>query len=191
VENVVVLTATNRPDTLDPALLRPDRLGDDIIMVPRPNRKAAASIFSKYLHDDIPLDGAAGRNGERPHMALIDSVLAKMYSANGEGTLATLTFRDGSRKPLRAADLVSGAVISKIVNDAAERACLREIETEQRGLRLGDLLSAVDNEFERVLRFLTPRNIGAHIELPQDMDVVRIDPVERKVRRPHLYLRVS
>jgi proteasome-associated ATPase len=190
--NVIVLAASNRADALDPALLRPERLGDDLVHVPRPDRKAAAEIFGKYLHSAIPLDGDFDGGEKNPHGALIDSVLARIYSSNGVSVLATMKFRDGTERPVKAADLISGAVISKIVNDAVERACLREIEIGECGVRLADLLSAVDDEFERVMRFLTPRNCAKHIDdLPQDIDVVSIRPADRRVRQPHRYLSVN
>jgi len=47
--NVVVVAATNRPDVLDPALTRPGRLGDLVLRIGRPNRKAGRDILSKHL----------------------------------------------------------------------------------------------------------------------------------------------
>ncbi|HQD24925.1 MULTISPECIES: CDC48 family AAA ATPase [Methanoculleus] len=48
--NVVVLGATNRPDMLDEALLRPGRL-DRIIYVPPPDREGRKKIFEVYLRN--------------------------------------------------------------------------------------------------------------------------------------------
>lgn len=59
--NVVVLGATNRPDMLDDALLRPGRL-DRMIYVPPPDREAREKIFEVYLRNkeilakDIDID---------------------------------------------------------------------------------------------------------------------------------------
>ncbi|MGI0049108.1 MAG: AAA family ATPase, partial [Nitrososphaera sp.] len=60
---VVVLAATNRPDMVDPALLRPGRF-DRIVFVPNPDkatRKKILEIHSgdKPLTEDVKLDGIA------------------------------------------------------------------------------------------------------------------------------------
>lgn len=52
-ESVIVLAATNRPDVLDPALLRPGRF-DRHITVDRPNLKGRLAIFKVHARD-VPL----------------------------------------------------------------------------------------------------------------------------------------
>ncbi|HZZ26382.1 MAG TPA: ATP-dependent zinc metalloprotease FtsH [Pirellulales bacterium] len=67
-EAVIVLAATNRPDVLDPALLRPGRF-DRHITVDRPNQRARMAIFKVHtrdvpLADDVSLERlAAGTVG--------------------------------------------------------------------------------------------------------------------------------
>ncbi len=56
---IVVLAATNRPDLLDPALLRPGRF-DKLILVPMPNREERLEIFKVHtrnmpLSEDVDL----------------------------------------------------------------------------------------------------------------------------------------
>jgi cell division protease FtsH len=46
--NIIVIAATNRPDILDPALLRAGRF-DRKIMVSRPTYEERIAIFSYYL----------------------------------------------------------------------------------------------------------------------------------------------
>ena len=46
-ENVVVIAATNRPDIVDPAVLRPGRF-DRLIYVPEPDQNARLEIFKIY-----------------------------------------------------------------------------------------------------------------------------------------------
>ncbi|HAC91007.1 MAG TPA: cell division protein FtsH, partial [Planctomycetaceae bacterium] len=53
-ESVIVLAATNRPDVLDPALLRPGRF-DRHITVGRPTQKGRLEMFKVHTRD-VPLD---------------------------------------------------------------------------------------------------------------------------------------
>jgi len=52
-EDVVIIAATNRPDIVDPAVLRPGRF-DRLIYVPEPGEKARFDIFKLYTKD-MPL----------------------------------------------------------------------------------------------------------------------------------------
>jgi len=53
-ENVVVLAATNRPDMVDPAVLRPGRF-DRLIYVPPPDERTRLQIFKIHTRN-MPLD---------------------------------------------------------------------------------------------------------------------------------------
>ncbi len=62
-DSVIVLAATNRPDVLDPALLRPGRF-DRHVTVDRPTQKGRVEIFKVHvrdvpLADDVDLDRLA------------------------------------------------------------------------------------------------------------------------------------
>ncbi|QQR89652.1 MAG: ATP-dependent zinc metalloprotease FtsH [Myxococcales bacterium] len=59
-EGVIIIAATNRPDVLDPAILRPGRF-DRRIMVPRPDVKGRAGILMVHtkktpLSDDVDVE---------------------------------------------------------------------------------------------------------------------------------------
>ncbi|MHA1314661.1 MAG: CDC48 family AAA ATPase [Candidatus Helarchaeota archaeon] len=63
-KNVVVVASTNRPDLIDPALLRPGRF-DQLILVPAPNRENRKEIFKVHtkhmkLIDDVDIDKIVG-----------------------------------------------------------------------------------------------------------------------------------
>jgi len=53
-EGVILIAATNRPDVLDPALLRPGRF-DRRVVVDRPDRKGRFEILQVHTTDKIPL----------------------------------------------------------------------------------------------------------------------------------------
>lgn len=190
--NILVVAATNRRDAIDPALLRPGRLGDSVVEVPRPNMRAARDIFAKHFGSDVPYAcavGDEGRDQESLRRRIIESAVSKIYSPNSDSELATITFRDGKRRSVRASDLINGASIAKIAQSATERACLREVEGGVPGIQLTDVLTAISEEFESAAQTLTPVNCHQYLsDLPQDVDVVRVEPVQRKIPRPHLYL---
>ncbi len=61
-DGVLVLGATNRPWTLDPALLRPGRLGDKIIFLPPPDDAARRSIFEKQFGNALAVENNDGND---------------------------------------------------------------------------------------------------------------------------------
>ncbi len=69
-EDIVIIAATNRPDIVDPAILRPGRF-DRLIYVPEPKEKGRLQIFKIYTKD-MPLS----KNVELTHLAS----LTKNYS---------------------------------------------------------------------------------------------------------------
>lgn len=189
--NILVVASTNRRDVLDPALLRPGRLGDVIIEVPRPNRKAATEIFGKHLPPEMPyaLDGCESAEARR---RIIDCAVSRIYAPNGDGELAEITFRDGKRRKIRAGDLINGASIANIARVAIERALLREHEEGRFVVRLEDVYHAMSGEFENLAGPLTPANCRDYLQdLPQDIDVVQVERSRRKISRCYRYIQAA
>ena len=91
-DNIILIAATNRPDILDPALLRPGRF-DRQVVVDRPDRKGRKHILEvhtrgKPLAKSIDLDALAGQT---PGFTGADL-------ANLINEAALLTAREGSRE---------------------------------------------------------------------------------------------
>ncbi len=150
-ENVIVIGASNRQDLIDPAVLRPGRL-DLKIKVERPNAKAANDIFSKYLVADLPLheDVLQSANGDRQAAVnrLIDQACEHMYSTRDENRFLEVTYAKGDREIFYFKDFASGAMIENIVARAKKLAIKRYLSTQKKGIKLQDLIDAVQGEFK-------------------------------------------
>ncbi|MFO0706284.1 MAG: AAA family ATPase [Nitrospira sp.] len=149
--DVVIILATNRPDLIDPAVLRPGRI-DRKIKVSRPNREAATEILKVYLRADLPLDPAclAERGGDpvTAYESLVRDVIDAIFARTDANRLLSVRLRNGQNKVLYRSDLVSGAILSSIVQRAKEQAIDRTIQSgAPSGLIASDLLSAVAAEF--------------------------------------------
>jgi len=188
--NVMIICATNRIDALDPALVREGRLGDRVITVPRPDLEAARSIFGKHLGPRLPY-AANGTPGPRVREEIIESALARIFAPNGAEELAVVCFRDGRRTSIRPEQLLSGAMIAGIANDACERACLRAVEGRPgpEGVAWSDVESALTGRLEQAAGLLTAANCRKFLGcLPEDVDVVAVERPRRRTVPEHRYV---
>lgn len=149
--DVVIILASNRPDLIDPAVLRPGRI-DRKIKVGRPDRGAAGEILKVYLTEELPLDPAilAERGGEKTKAleSLVDEVIETIFKRVDENRLLAVRLRSGQIRVLYRGDLVSGAILSSIVQRAKEKAIDRTVQAGRpAGLTSADLLDAVSEEF--------------------------------------------
>jgi proteasome-associated ATPase len=149
--DVVIILASNRPDLIDPAVLRPGRI-DRKIKVARPTREASTEILKVYLTNDLPLDPAvlAERGGEPANVVawLAEAVIERIFKKADDNRLLSIRLRSGQHKVLYRGDLVSGAILASIVQRAKEKAIDRTIQSGQpAGLQRQDLLDAVTDEF--------------------------------------------
>ena len=151
--DVVIILASNRPDLIDPAVLRPGRI-DRKIKVSRPNRDSAAAILNVYLTDDLPLDrqwiDQHGGDREKACADLVEHALSAIFSRIDENRLLSIRLRSGQNKVLYRSDLISGAILASIVQRAKEQAIDRMIAAgggEQGGMVLDDLVNSVHAEF--------------------------------------------
>ena len=149
--DVVIILASNRPDLIDPAVLRPGRI-DRKIKVSRPNKEAAAQILKVYVTEDLPLDSGLvkERGGEHTHAvaSLVEEVTESIFQRTADNRLLSIRLRSGQTKVLYRGDLVSGAILASIVQRAKEKAIDRTIQSGQpAGLLASDLLDSVSEEF--------------------------------------------
>src|SRR5690606_13293526 len=133
--NVVVILASNRPDLIDPAILRPGRI-DRKIRVRRPDEEGARRIYEIYLPETLPL--------AEPRSELARTIAAAHYARTPENEFLEVTYRSGRREVLTRGDVASGAIIAAVVERAKSLAIKRAIETSTPGeLTREDLLAAL------------------------------------------------
>jgi cell division protease FtsH len=100
-DNIILIAATNRPDILDPALLRPGRF-DRQIVVDRPDRKGRQQILEvhakgKPLDKEIDLDvlAAATPGFTGADLANVINEAALLAARRGEKTIGQLELEEG------------------------------------------------------------------------------------------------
>ncbi len=149
--DVIVIGATNREDLIDPAILRPGRL-DVKIKIERPNADAAAQIFERYLHGELPIDESlirelGGGDRDKAVRVMIEDTVAQMYRIDDANRFLEVTYQGGDKEILYFKDFASGAMIENIVRRAKKLAVKREIAGKGRGLVAADLFESIRQEF--------------------------------------------
>ena len=151
--NVVVMLTSNRPDYIDPAILRPERI-DRRVKVKRPDKKASRDILAIYLNENVPLDCALleAHNGDKRAAAaeLVDNTVAHLWRKDAETEFLDVFNRSGGTERLYWKDLVSGALLSSLVERAKDFAIKRAIASgnQSEGLTQEDLYKALALEFK-------------------------------------------
>ena len=152
-ENVVLMLTSNRPDYIDPAILRPERI-DRKVKIKRPDMEAARRIFDIYLKAGLPLDpealAAEAGDADALRSCLIDTITSFLWRTAPETEFVRVYFRNGSSATLYWKDLVSGALIKSVVDRAKDKAIKRAIldPEKEHGISLEDLQQAVREEYQ-------------------------------------------
>jgi proteasome-associated ATPase len=136
-KDTVVILATNRPDLIDPAILRPGRI-DRKIKISRPNRKGCEDILKIYL------------NGKQEHSdikKMTEPFLNKLFAKTSGQEVLIMTLKTGETRPLYWKDFISGAIIEGVVQRAKEMAIERAIAGGELLIKTDDLLQSLETEF--------------------------------------------
>ncbi len=150
--DVVIIVASNRPDLIDPAILRPGRI-DRKIKVGRPSREDALEIVRLHL-GDAPLDPAfLNDHGSDPvtaRTALVVVAIERLFARDDASRVLAVRLRSGLRETLYRSDVLSGAILAAVVQRAKERAVERALQQSgDHGVGLEDVTSGIDAEFSQ------------------------------------------
>jgi proteasome-associated ATPase len=190
-ENVVVILTSNRPDYIDPAVLRPERI-DRKVKIARPDQDAAREIFGIHFHEKTPLDpealAAEGGDAQELRQCMIDTITNHLWRKAPETEFLRIFYRNGGSETLHWRDLVSGALIKSVVERAKDFAIKRSIaepETKH-GVRIDDLRDAVKAEYAENEIF--PKSDAAEdwlklLDVPEE-NVVSVKPVHHEDSGP-------
>ena len=168
----VVILATNRPDLIDPAILRPGRI-DRKIKVGRPNREDCNAILKVYLKPNLPREH---ENLDQMTQPFLDALFRK----SSRQEVLVLTLRTGKLKNLYWKDFISGAIIEGIVKRTKEKAIERAIDGKELKILSKDLTECLETEF-------TDGNLlPAESNLEDWLQLLDLDPRDVvRVRRPN------
>ena len=168
----VVILATNRPDLIDPAILRPGRI-DRKIKVGRPNREDCNAILKVYLKPNLPREH---ENLDQMTQPFLDALFKK----SSRQEVLVLTLRTGKLKNLYWKDFISGAIIEGIVKRTKEKAIERAIDGKELKILSKDLTECLETEF-------TDGNLlPAESNLEDWLRLLDLDPRDVvRVRRPN------
>lgn len=149
-QDVVVIVASNRPDLIDPAVLRPGRI-DRKIKVERPGRSEAQDILRIYITPQLPLSkdllAAHSDNADDACDHLIQEAIDQLFKKSEDSRVLSIRLRNGKHETLYRSDLLSGAILASLARRAKERAIERTISDNAHGLTLEDVLHSIDDEF--------------------------------------------
>ena len=169
-QDIVIILATNRPDLIDPAVLRPGRI-DRKIKVNRPDKESASKILNIYLTQELPISPELlekhGNNVTSAVDNLTDQLINEMFSRTETNRFLEVSLQSGRRDILHRGDLCSGAIIASIVQRAKESAIKRIIQSgdESIGICLSDLLDAFHAEYTESDIFPSTDNISDWLKL--------------------------
>ncbi len=155
-KGLLILAATNRPEVLDPALLRPGRF-DRRIVVERPDLKGRVAILKVHskgvmMDDSVDLDAIALATG-----GAVGSDLANMINE-----AAILAVKHG-RRAVSQADLMESVEVVLVGKEKKDRILSREERKIVSYHEVGHaLLTALQKNTEPVQKItIIPRTMGA------------------------------
>ena len=166
--DTVVILATNRPDLIDPAIVRPGRI-DRKIKVRRPDREECKQILRVYLKDGLPRE-------HKDFNQMAEPFLDQLFKRNPEQEVLVLTLRSGGNRKMYWSDFISGAAIEGIMKRSKESAIERAIEGETLCITVDDLTTALETEFKEGSLLPAESNLEDWLQLldMESKNVVRV-----------------
>lgn len=134
--DILLIAASNRPDLIDPALLRPGRLGDVIIEIPKPNKNAAEQILkSRFIKENIP---------ENLKKLVDQDIINKIVEHIYDNKNPIITTKSNNKiVNIFRKDKINGALFANIGEEIVRKICIKEIQKEEE-MTINDALKMID-----------------------------------------------
>lgn len=160
--DVILIGATNMANLIDPALMRPGRLGDIILEIPRPEKEAAKDIINaKISKNSMPMGLK-----ELIEQKITDKIISHIYDNE-----KPLTILKMGKIPIMRRQMINGALFANIGEELIRRSCLAEINNSS-SLIAEDVIAFVDEILLMQLGVLDSVNIGFDFDISNyTMDV--------------------
>lgn len=163
--NVVLIAATNRPDLLDPALLRAGRLGDLKLEIKRPNKEEALDIVKKYLLPEY-------RTNNCSYDECVSAVIDTFFN---DKILGRIELSDGGEYIITPSDFISGASVSKVIQDVLMESALNEAIGNGAGVSKDLLRAFSEREITEQIKLFKSHNIRDFISLPESVKPISVN----------------
>ena len=139
-EGVIIIAATNRPDVLDPALLRPGRF-DKIIQIPLPDKESRKSIL-KINAEKIPTisESRDPKHVDYDKLAEITDGLSGADTASIANTAVSLVIHEFLDSHPDVKEIEKTSIDAKVTMKHFEEA-VKKVR-EQKDLKMGEKLVA-------------------------------------------------
>lgn len=156
----MVVLATNRPDTLDPAVVRDGRI-DRKIYIPRPDKQSAYSILMSRFNK-VPI--FHGVTAEK----LTELTIKELF--HPERSFYQVHLDNGDIDYLCLHHLINGAMISSVVDLSISSAIQRDLKKGEQGsgITKGDVLGAIVNIHKQNLHVDHTNELREFLEPFQD-----------------------
>lgn len=141
---VFVLGATNRPDMIDPAVMREGRLTLKL-EINRPDKQGVKQIFRIYLKPTLPFHPNT-LNGESPEIIvekMINRAADFIFAKNEATEFMEVTYHDTTQETLYFADFISGAKIEEIVRRCKKNSIINKRKGKVEGISFKGLMDAI------------------------------------------------
>lgn len=161
----IILLATNRPEMLDPAIIREGRI-DRKVHVPRPNASAICRIMELNLANYPTAESA--------------SVLANRateFLFRDDHALYVIRLTDGSTRTFGLSNITSGALAAAIVQQAASTALNRDLQQQHvSGINIADMKQSILSSLSQHRRLDYKQDVDDFVADYRN-DVVSLDRV--------------